>query len=73
MLERTNGAIFSLLAIIDGEGTELPGFILAPNPHPKDKNFYKKEGKNWFPENFKSNVKSDIGVETELDEMLHHG
>ena len=34
--ERISGAVFSILAEIDGCGGDIPSFILAPDPHPAD-------------------------------------
>jgi hypothetical protein len=48
--DRTEGAIFSLLATLDGSTLALPGFMLVPCPHPEDKAYHQKEGENWFPE-----------------------
>ncbi len=67
--EKISGAIFSVLAMLDGSNIDLPGFIVAPRPHENDKKFCKKEGENWYPENHKSNIKCDIGGS--LHEMFH--
>jgi hypothetical protein len=50
-LEKIEGAIFSTLVTLDGEADDLPSFIVAPYSDPSDKNFYKDEGKNWYPQN----------------------
>lgn len=47
--ERISGAVFSLLAVIDGSAADLPGFVLAPDPHPDDAAFRKGRGERWFP------------------------
>lgn len=57
--ERLEGLAFSMLVILDG-ATDLPGFIVAPCPHPDDKEFHKDEDENWFPENHESSVNCDI-------------
>lgn len=57
--ERVEGLAFGMLVILDGEST-LPGFIVAPRPHPGDKDFHKSEGGNWYPENHESGVVCDI-------------
>lgn len=59
--ERLSGLAFSILAAIDGSACGLPAFILAPAPHPDDREFHKAEGENWYPENHESSVKADIG------------
>jgi hypothetical protein len=64
--DRLEGCIFGALVVIDGEHADIPGFILAPNPHPSDKSYCRKNGRNWYPENHKSNIKCDIGG------ALHH-
>ena len=46
---RVEGLAFSILVILDG-GTELPGFTLAANPHPEDKEYHQKEDENWYPD-----------------------
>jgi hypothetical protein len=63
------GLAFSLLAALDGEAADLPGFIVAPHPHPDDKAFRRDNGEDWFPSNHKldSKIKADIaGVLHEL-------
>lgn len=40
--------VFSILVAIDG-GTMLPGFTLAPAPHPDDAEYNRERGKNWWP------------------------
>jgi len=62
--ERCNGVAFSILAELDGESSTLPAFIVAPAPHPDDKEFNRKKGENWFPENpDESKIKGDISGE----------
>jgi len=58
---------FSILVNIDGEGGNLPAWILAPDPHKDDKEYNKKNGNNWYPENYKSKVNGDISG------SLHNG
>lgn len=49
--ERLSGLAFSILSAIDGSAMSLPGFILAPNPHPTDAEFAASEGLEvFFPE-----------------------
>ena len=60
---------FSLLSTIDGTGSTLPGFILAPRPHPDDRAFRQQRGENYFPENHTVEVTADIGGE--LHDLFH--
>jgi hypothetical protein len=53
-------AFFSFCVTIDGESASLPSFILAPDPHPDDKEFNNKRGEDWFPENKNLEVNADI-------------
>ncbi len=48
--KRLEGLAFGILVILDGESTELPGFIVSPNPHEDDKEFLRGQGENWYPE-----------------------
>lgn len=59
--ERLEGLAFGMLVILDGESAELPGFVVAPDPHPDDKEYHKERGENWFPENHESDTNCDIG------------
>jgi hypothetical protein len=58
--QRLEGLAFSILVQLDG-GADLPGFIVAPCPHPDDKAYHKSRGENWYPENHEANVTCDIG------------
>ena len=58
--DRLEGLAFSMLVILDGGAMDLPGFIVAPDPHPSDKEYHISEGSNYFPENHKLDVKGDI-------------
>ena len=64
--ERLHGLAFSILATIDGESTDFPMFILAPNPHENDKFFNISRDKNYFPENDENNIEGNISGN------LHH-
>lgn len=46
---KLSGLAHSILTAIDGCASGTPGFILAPCPHPDDKEFSRAEGENWFP------------------------
>ena len=56
---RIEGAIFSTLVLLDG-GTNLSGWIVAPCPHPEDKQFHIDNQSNYFPENHDVEIKGDI-------------
>ena len=45
--ERIEGAIFSLLNVIDG-GSNLPAFDLVVRPHPDDKGYYLGIGEKYY-------------------------
>lgn len=65
-LGKLEGLAFSILVAIDGESCAVPGFILAPHPHPEDKEYNQKRCQDWYPENHESNIKADIAGN------LHH-
>ena len=58
---KLEGLAFSMLVTLDGGSMELPGFIVAPDPHPEDKEFLQGKGENWYPENYEADVRCDIG------------
>jgi hypothetical protein len=47
--ERLHGLAFGILAILDGEVADLPGFSVKPAPHPDDEAYCKEHGENWYP------------------------
>lgn len=55
---RIEGAVFSVLAALDGSAATLPGFVVAPAPHPSDKHYCRERGENYFPD--APNVECDI-------------
>jgi hypothetical protein len=59
--ERMDGFAFSILAALDGSSTNLPAFIVAPDPHKEDRDYDISRGKNWFPENHELAVECDLG------------
>ena len=59
--DRLSGILFSVLSTLDGCSGGVPGFIVAPLPHPDDKGYSKEKGDNWYPENDPIVVNSDIG------------
>ena len=48
--DRIEGAVFSVLAILDGTAVDLPGFIVAPAPHHSDREYCVERGEDYFPE-----------------------
>lgn len=48
--ERLNGLALSILAVLDGSAVALPGFVVAPHPHPDDRTYNRGRGKPWFPD-----------------------
>lgn len=59
--ERISGAVFSVLAALDGCSTDIPGFAVAPSPHKDDKEYKKQRGLDWYPKSDESKIKYDIG------------
>ena len=59
-LSKLEGLAFSIMGAIDGCAVDLPKYILAPDPHPEDREYHKRLGENYFPENHESGVKCDI-------------
>lgn len=55
-----DGLAFSILVAIDGDSVALPSFILAPNPHPEDKEFLLSRGEEYYPENHQNNISCNI-------------
>lgn len=47
--EKIRGAIFSVLAAIDGSAAALPAFNLCPAPHPDDRDYHKERGEDYYP------------------------
>ena len=60
ILAHLNGVTFSLLAALDGCSVGLPSFIVAPEPHPDDRQYHIDNGENWYQENHEANIKCDI-------------
>ena len=53
------GLLHSIFVILDGESV-IPGFLVAPRPHPDDKEYNRLNGHNWYPDNSETNVLCDI-------------
>jgi hypothetical protein len=45
---KLEGLAFSILVILDGEAASLPGFTVKPLPSVEDKDWYIKQGENYF-------------------------
>ena len=58
--DKLEGLAFSILVMIDGEQGDIPKFILAPDPHPEDKQYLIENHQRYYPENYKSNVNCNI-------------
>jgi hypothetical protein len=56
--EKVEGVAFSILSVIDGCSMNLPGFVLAPQPHKDDKQFHIGNDEDYYPRTKK--VKTDI-------------
>jgi hypothetical protein len=48
--ERLEGLTHSILVALDGNAIALPGFVVAPAPHPSDRAYCVKEGENYYPD-----------------------
>lgn len=57
---RMTGFVHSLLTMFDGCAGAMPGFIVAPDPHPEDMEYCKGEGLNWYPQNHEREVEGDV-------------
>lgn len=58
--EKLDGLAFSFLTMLDGCTMDLPGFIVAPDPHPSDKDYHKDNNERYYPDNHGVIVKGDI-------------
>lgn len=59
--ERLEGLAHSILVALDGNAAALPGFVVAPAPHPTDRAYCIRIGENFYPE--APNVACDIAGE----------
>lgn len=46
--EKLDGAIFSILVVLDGGSGGMPGFKVLADPHPDDKQYCIDNGENWI-------------------------
>ncbi len=60
---RLDGLAFSILTDIDGFSGGCPAFILAPCPHPDDKEYNIDNGENYFPRTDEKLINCDIAGE----------
>lgn len=60
--DRMSGLAFSILAMLDGSNSSLPGFIVAPIPSPDSRKYPLEPGEKYWPENHKleKKINSDI-------------
>jgi hypothetical protein len=58
--EKLSGLAFSILTLLDGCSMCSPKFIVAPDPHPEDKEYHIENKEDYYPENYESDVKCDI-------------
>lgn len=59
-IDRMEGCVFSVLSLLDGSRAEFPKFIVAPDPHPEDKQYHIDNEENYFPENYQLDIKCDL-------------
>jgi len=57
---KLEGLAFSIMVMIDGGASGLPGFILAPCPYKEDKQFYVDSEEDYYPENDEDSINGDI-------------
>lgn len=60
-VDKLEGLAFSILSMFDGSTMDIPQFIIAPDPHPSDKEYLRSVNSNWYTENHNSDVKCNIG------------
>lgn len=69
--ERLEGLAFSILAMLDGSNIELPQFIVAPDPHPGDREYHEERRTDWFPENHELTESVRADISGCLHELFH--
>ena len=47
---RESGVAFSILGMLDGVNAGIPGFVVAPSPHPDDRDYCISMGEDYYPE-----------------------
>lgn len=66
--EKLEGLAHSFLVMLDGNSW-LPKFIVAPDPHPTDKNYHIKNNEHYFPENYLTDI--DCNISGGLHHLLY--
>ena len=59
-IERCRGLVFSILAMFDGESGTLPGVDLHVSPHESDKEYLRRQGRNWFEPDMVLNPQGEL-------------
>lgn len=67
--EKLDGLAFCFLTMLDGCTMDLPRFIVAPDPHPADKDSHIDNNERYYPDNNYSNVNGNIAGC--LHELMH--
>lgn len=68
--EKIRGAIFSVLAALDGSAIGLPSFTVCPAPHPDDREYNQSRGENYYPD---ENEHVDIAGELHSEWAQRYG
>lgn len=58
--EAISGCVFSIFAMLDGCNLDFPACAVVTDPCEDDKEYHKKHGENWFPQNDVSSLKGNI-------------
>lgn len=70
-LYKMEGLAFSMLATIDGSDGIMPKFILAPDPHPEDKEYHIEKKSDYYPENHKIENEIRGNISGGLHELIN--
>jgi len=68
---RMEGAIHSILVTLEGNSGTMPGFIVAPKPHPDDREYHINRGENYFPESSLINRAKDNDIVAGVPSLLN--
>lgn len=61
-LAKMEGLVHSLLVTLDGCSGDMPAFLIAPHPHPDDKEYCIDNGYEFYwPQNHEAELDSEIG------------
>ncbi len=69
--DKLTGAVFSILAMLDGCAIDLPAFLIVPDPHPDDKDYHKDREENWWPENKDVKLNGEVSCRSMLHDYFH--